>query len=252
MHPQAGPEPWPQRPAAAKIAPMLTVHHLEHSRSHRILWLLEELGLQYTLLVHRRDPKTLLAPDSLRAVHPLGKSPLVVEDGEVLAESGAIVEILHARHGQGRLRPPPGTAEDRRCTYWLHFAEGSAMPPLVMDLVFARIRSAPMPFFAKPIARALADKVQQGWLGPQVEAQLDTMEAELARGGPYFAGQAFSLADLMMGYPVDAACQQPERLARRPRLAAWQAAMHARPAYRQALRIGGPLFPGMPPGRKPR
>lgn len=227
---------------------MLTVHHLEHSRGHRILWLLEELGRPYTLQIHRRDPKTLLAPESLRAVHPLGKSPLVVEDGEVLAESGAIVEILHARHGQGRLRPPPGTAEDRRCTHWLHFAEGSAMPPLVMDLVFRRIRSAPMPFFAKPVARALADKVQQGWLAPQVEAQLDALEAELARGGPFLAGPAFSLADLMMGYPIEAACRVPGRLAQRPRLAAWRAAMHARPAYQRALAAGGALFPGEPGG----
>lgn len=222
---------------------MLTVHHLEASRSHRILWLLEELGCPYTLQIHRRDPKTLLAPPSLQALHPLGKAPLVVdEDGTVLAESGAILETLAERHGP-HLLPPRGTAAARRCRYWLHFAEGSAMPLQVMGLVFRRVASAPMPFFARPIARAIAGKVQQGYLAPQMAAQRSLMEAELAEG-PWFAGADFSLADLQMDYVVEALAAQPGGLDGHPRLARWLAAVQARPAYQRAVARGGPVLLG--------
>src|SRR5688572_13624585 len=138
---------------------MLVVHHLNNSRSQRVLWLLEELGLPYEVKRYQRDPKTMLAPPELQRVHPLGKSPVLEDGGRVLAESGAIIEYLVETHGGGRLRPAPGSDEHLRWRYWLHYAEGSAMPPLLLSLVFAKVRSAPAPFFVRPIAKAIADKV---------------------------------------------------------------------------------------------
>jgi glutathione S-transferase len=218
---------------------MITVHHLEHSRSQRVLWLLEELELPYVVQRYARDPKTSLAPPELRAVHPLGKSPVISDGDLTIAETGAIVEYLVDKCG-GRLRPTPGTAEHRRYTYWLHFAEGSAMPPLVMALVFRRIKTTPMPFFAKPIARAIADKVLGSFVMPNIERQLDFMETELA-SRPWFAGPEFTAADVMMSFPLEAASTRAGLQARCPTLAAWLARIHARPAYRRALERGGPF-----------
>lgn len=219
---------------------MITVHHLNNSRSQRILWLLEELGLPYEVRRYQRDPQTLLAPPELKAVHPLGKSPVITDGDITVAESGAIVEYLLEAHGQGRLRPPAGTPEARRFSYWLHFAEGSAMPPLLLKLVFQRIRTAPMPFFAKPIARGIAAKVLEGFVEPNLQAQLDYMEAELAQR-PWFAGEDFTAADIQMSFPLEAAAQRsgltPEHT---PHLTDWLARIHARPAYQRALAQGGP------------
>ena len=209
---------------------MITVHHLNNSRSQRVLWLLEELGLAYDIRHYTRDAKTMLAPPELRAVHPLGKSPVVTEGDTTVAESGAIVEYLVERHGQGRLVPAPGTPERLRYTYWLHFAEGSAMPPLLMKLVFDRIASTPMPFFAKPIARAISAKVLESFITPNIERQLDFMEA----------GREFSAADIQMSFPLEAAAQRAGLGASRPRLMAWLRRIHDRPAYRRALERGGP------------
>jgi len=172
-------------------------------------------------------------------VHPLGKSPVVTEGDTTVAESGAIVEYLVERHGQGRLVPAPGTPERLRYTYWLHFAEGSAMPPLLMKLVFDRIASTPMPFFAKPIARAISAKVLESFITPNIERQLDFVEAELARGD-WFAGREFSAADIQMSFPLEAAAQRAGLGASRPRLMAWLRRIHDRPAYRRALERGGP------------
>ena len=151
------------------------------SRSQRVLWLLEELGLAYEVKYYQRDPRTLFAPRELRAIHPLGKSPVITEDGVTLAESGAIVEYLIERHGGGRLIPPAGSQERTRYRYWMHFAEGSAMPPLLMKLVFDRIERAPMPFFARPIARAIANRARTSFIEPQLRTQLDFMENELGK-----------------------------------------------------------------------
>ena len=170
---------------------MIIVHHLNNSRSQRVLWLLEELGLAYELKRYERDPKTMLAPASLREVHPLGKSPVITDGSLTLAESGAIVQYLVERHGGGRLMPPAGSADWVRYVYWMHFAEGSAMPPLVMKLVLDRMESAPMPFFARPIARALAGKVRNAFVLPNIGRNLDFMESEVARTG-WFAGGEFS------------------------------------------------------------
>lgn len=218
---------------------MITVHHLQNSRSQRILWLLEELGLPYEVRRYERDPQTMLAPPALRAVHPLGKSP-VISDGDItVAESGAIIEHLLEAHGGGRLRPAAGTEAARQFRYWLHFAEGSAMPPLLMKLVFGRIQTAPMPFFVKPIARGIAAKVLGGFVEPNLRGQLDFMEATLA-AQPWFAGEEFSAADIQMSFPVEAAAQRAGLDASRPRLWRWLQTVQARPAYRRALERGGP------------
>ena len=215
---------------------MIVVHHLNNSRSQRVLWLLEELDLAYEIKRYQRDPKTMLAPAALREVHPLGKSP-VLSDGEVtLAESGAIIEYLVERNGGGRLRPPAGTPERLRYTYWLHFAEGSAMPPLVMKLVFDRIEKGPMPFFVRPVARGIARRVKTNFIEPNITRQLDYMEAELA---PWFAGAQFTAADIQMSFPVEAAAARGGLDARRPKLMDFLGRIHAREAYRRALERGG-------------
>ncbi len=224
---------------------MITVHHLENSRSQRMLWLLEELGVPYRVQRYLRDRKTMLAPPELLAVHPLGKSPVITDDtlpeGEqTIAESGAIVEYLMARYGHDSgLKPADGSLEQRRYTYWLHYAEGSAMPPLLLSLVFSRMRSAPMPFFVKPIARLIADKAMDGFITPQLKTHFDFMEAELARRD-WFAGDAFTAADIQMSFPIEAGKARGMVGQNRPHLDKFLQRIHARAAYQTALEQGGP------------
>ncbi|QXL84657.1 glutathione S-transferase family protein [Comamonas sp. NLF-1-9] len=213
---------------------MIIVHHLNASRSLRILWLLEELGQSYEIVRYQRDPKTLLAPPELKRIHPLGKSPVVQVDGETLAESGAIIETLVERFGAEQMAPPRGSADFARYRYWLHYAEGSAMPPLLLKLVFERIAAAPMPFFAKPIARSIVNQVMKGFVGPQLKLHLGYMESELARRD-WFAGDAFSAADVQLSYPLMAARQRAGlNQAEHPRLSDWLARIEARPALQRA------------------
>ena len=216
---------------------MLTVHHLNNSRSQRVIWLLEELGVPYEVKRYERDAKTLLAPPELRAVHPLGKSPVVTDGARTVAETGAIVEYLVDEFGQGRLIPPAGTEERLRYTYWLHFAEGSAMPPLVMTLLFSEIPKR-APALIRPIARMIGSNVQSAYLRPMLDAQLALMEAELGRGA-WFAGDEFTAADVMMSFPVEAAGSRGG-LGRNSKLEQWLARIQARPAYQAALKAGGP------------
>ena len=218
---------------------MIIVHHLNNSRSQRVLWLLEELGIPYEIQKYERDAKTMLAPPALLKVHPLGKSPVITEDGVTVAESGAIIEYLLEKHGAGRLMPPAGTPERLRFTYWLHFAEGSAMSPLLMKLVFDRIETSPMPFFVKPIARGISGKVKKALIEPNLKRQLDYMESELTKS-EWFAGNEFSAADIQMSFPVEAAAQRAGLDASRPNLMTYLKKIHARPAYRKALERGGP------------
>ncbi len=218
---------------------MIVVHHLNNSRSQRVLWLLEELGLPYEVRRYERE-KTGLAPAALRQVHPLGKSPVIQDGGATLAESGAILDYLVDRHGHGRLRPAAGTPEQLRYTYWLHFAEGSAMPPLLMKLVFDRLEGPQVPFLVRPIARALAGQVKRSFITPNLERNLDFMEGELARG-PWFAGEAFTAADIQMSFPLEAAAARGGLDASRPKLMDFLARIHARPAYQRALERGGPF-----------
>ena len=220
---------------------MLTVHHLNNSRSQRILWLLEELGLPYEIVRYQRDAKTMLAPPELRRVHPLGKSPVVTtDDGLTLAESGAIIETVVERYGQGQLAPAAGTPDALRYRYWLHYAEGSAMPPMLLKLVFDKIENTPMPFFVKPIAKAISGKAKSGFITPQITTHLDFMEAELGKS-TWFAGDEFTGADIQMSFPVEAAQARGGLNASRPKLMAYLERIHARPAYQRALERGGPF-----------
>jgi glutathione S-transferase len=218
---------------------MIVVHHLNNSRSQRVLWLLEELGVAYEVKRYERDAKTMLAPPELLAVHPLGKSPVIVDGPVTVAESGAIVEYLIDRYGAGRLIPAAGTPQRLRYTYWLHYAEGSAMPPLLLKLVFDRVAKAPVPWPISAVARRIAGTVQSTFIGPQLKRHLDYMEAELAAHA-WFAGEAFTAADIQMSFPVEAAASRAGLNASRPNLMAYLERIHARDAYQRALQRGGP------------
>lgn len=215
---------------------MITVHHLNNSRSQRILWLLEELEVPYVVKRYQRNAKTMLAPPELRAIHPLGKSPVITDGEVVVAESGAIVDYLIERYGQGRLAPAPGTPEQLRYTYWLHYAEGSVMPMLVMKLIFSRIPGS-APALIRPIARALVGGVNDKFLDPNLKLHLDYIEAELGKS-TWFAGDTFSAADVQMSFPAEAASARDG--GSRPNIAAFLQRIHARPAYQRALKQGGP------------
>ncbi|RKF51082.1 glutathione S-transferase family protein [Paraburkholderia fungorum] len=217
---------------------MLIVHHLNNSRSQRVLWLLEELGVPYEIKRYERDPKTMLAPPELRAIHPLGKSPVIVDDGQTIAESGAIIEYLVDKYGQGRFAPAAGTPERLRYTYWMHYAEGSAMPPLLLKLVALRIAGAPMPFFAKPIARKIAATLQSSFIDPQLKLHLGYINKELSTSG-WFVGNDFSAADVQMSFPLEAATARGGMEGQIPAVVDFLKRVHARPAYQRALERGG-------------
>jgi len=216
---------------------MITVHHLAASRSQRVLWLLEELGVPYEVKRYERDPVTMLAPPELRAIHPLGKSPVITDGDKTIAETGAIVEYLIDTYGNGRLVPAAGTPERLRYTYWVHYAEGSAMPPLVMKLVFGHIPKSPqLPFFIKPVARMLMKGVTESYVDPQIKNHISLWDAELQKS-PYFAGDELTGADILMSFPVEAAATRGTLT---PRFTDYLTTIHARPAYQAALKTGGP------------
>ena len=216
---------------------MIVVHHLNNSRSQRVLWLLEELGVPYEVKRYERDAKTMLAPPELLAVHPLGKSPVITDDGKTIAETGAIVEYLVETYGQGRLIPAAGTPERLRYTYWLHYAEGSAMTPLLLKLVFTALPTR-APGLLKGLVKAIAAKAQTGFVDPQVKLHVDYWETELTKA-PWFAGPDFTAADIAMSFPLEAAVSRGGAGAK-PHIKALLDRIHARPAYRKALERGGP------------
>ena len=218
---------------------MITVHHLENSRSQRVLWLLEELGLAYDVKRYERDKETKLAPPELKKIHPLGKSPVIEDDGHVFAETGAIVEYLLGKYQSEGLLPPVGTAERYAYTYWLHFAEGSAMTPLLLKLVFNRVKEAKAPFFVKPIARSIADRVLDSFVMPNIEAQLSHINESLSASG-WFAGNDLTGADIMMSFPLEASIARSGMSDRFPNIKSFVDRIHARPAYKKALERGGP------------
>ena len=172
-------------------------------------------------------------------MHPLGKSPVITDGDVTVAESGAIIEYLVERYGNGRFSPAIGTPERLRWRYWMHFAEGSAMPPLLLKLIFDKVESSPMPFFVKPIARAISGKVKAMMVTPNLNRQLDFMEGELAKS-EWFVGNEFSAADVQMSFPIEAAAQRAGLDASRPKLMGYLKRIHARPAYKKALERGGP------------
>ena len=201
---------------------MVVVHHLNNSRSQRVLWLLEELGVPYEIVQYLRDSKTMLAPAELRKIHPLGKSPVVVDGAEVLAESGAILEYFVEKHG--RFAPAEGTPEWRRYRYWMHYAEGSLMPPLLLKLVINRL--------------GLLGRPARPFVNTQLKLHLDFLEGELSKG-PWFLGETFSAADIMMSFPLEAARARAGLNETRPNLMDFLKRIHARGAYKRALEKGG-------------
>jgi glutathione S-transferase len=223
---------------------MITVHHLNNSRSQRVLWLLEELELPYEIKRYQRDSKTMLAPAELRAIHPLGKSPVITDDDRVIAESGAILEYLVEQYGNGRMIPPSGTDERRRYTYWLHYAEGSLMPLMVMKLVFDQVQKAPMPFFAKPLAKGMVGAIDRAFLAPQSLLHLKYVESELGKSA-WFAGENLTAADVQMSFPLEGASSRAGAdKAKFPRIAHFLERIHARPAFERAKRKVGDFLLG--------
>lgn len=204
---------------------MIVVHHLNNSRSQRVLWLLEELGIEYEIKFYERDPKTMMAPESLRQVHPLGKSPVITDADLTIAESGAIIEYLVDRYGNGRLVPASGTPEHLRYKYWLHYAEGSAMPPLVMRLVLNNFGAGD-------------SSVVSGFVAPQIKLHFDYIEGEL-RKNTWVVGNEFTAADIQMSFPLEVVATLPQEVENRPKLKEFVERIHARPAYKLALERGG-------------
>ncbi len=218
---------------------MLTVHHLENSRSQRILWLLEELGVAYEIKFYKRDEKTSLAPPELRAIHPLGKSPVVTDGDATVAESGAIIEHLLGKYDKGKLLPAEGTRERRDYTYWLHYAEGSFQPLMLLSLIMNRIETAPMPFFIKPIAKGIVAKVRGNFLDNNVQRNLDFVESTLGKT-TWLCGDNLTAADIQMSFPMEAAEVRTDLRENYPNLAGFLERIRARPAYQAAIARGGP------------
>ena len=217
---------------------MLTVHHLENSRSHRIVWLLEELGVDYQITRYGRDKETGLAPPELLEVHQLGKAPVITDGDKTIAESGAIIEYLIYEYDDGRLKPVDGTAEQLAYTYWLHYAEGTFASLMLLSLVMGRIEDAPLPFFLKPVARGIAGKVRDGYLDRNVKRNLEFMESALSES-KWFCGDRFTAADVQMSFALEAAEVRTDLSIDYPQLAGFLVAIRERPAYKAALDKGG-------------
>ena len=218
---------------------MLTVHHLENSRSQRILWLLEELGVAYEIRRYERDRKTSLAPPELLSIHPLGKSPVITDEDVTVAESGAIVEYLVGKYDDGTFLPAENTPERLSYTYWLHYAEGSLMPLMLLSLIVSRMESSPMPFFAKPIARGIAGKIRGGFLDPNVKRHLTFINGALGQTR-WLCGEQLTAADMQMSFPLEAAEVRSDLASDYPNLNSFLSRMRELPAYQAALEKGGP------------
>lgn len=219
---------------------MIVVHHLNNSRSQRVLWLLEELEVQYTIQRYERDKETLLAPPELKAIHPLGKSPVITDGDVTVAESGAILEYLVEKYGKGQLKPISGSPEALRYLYWMHYAEGSAMTPLFLKLVFTKIENSPLPFFVKPIVKGVSKQVHKVLINPQLKNHLDYIESELSKS-TWFAGAMFSAADIQMSFPIEGFRARGGLDSRYPKMQDYLKRIHERPAYKRALDRGGPF-----------
>jgi glutathione S-transferase len=217
---------------------MIIVHHLDNSRSLRVLWLLEELGCPYELVAYKRDQQTMLAPRALQDIHPLGKAPVIVDGDRVVAESGAIIEYLVETYGRVRLAPVAGTPERLLYTYWLHYAEGSAMPLLLLKLVFLRLPGN-VPAVVRPIARSIAKHAQASLIDPQLERHVAFWNVELS-AREWFAGDQFTAADIQMSFPLEAAVARM-RLAQNSPVQRFLDRIRQRPAYLRALQRGGSL-----------
>jgi len=218
---------------------MLTVHHLNNSRSQRILWLLEELGVEYEIKFYTRNAETQLAPDELKAIHPLGKSPVVTEGDQVLAESGAIIDFLGYKYGSGNWVPRRNSKKYPAYMYWLHYAEGSLMSPLLLKIVFDKVKSSQMPFFVKPIANGIANKVMSSFVTPNIKNHFQYVEAHLS-ANDYFAGDTITGADIQMSFPLEASVAKGAITKdSHPNIFKYVRTFQERPAYKKALEKGG-------------
>jgi glutathione S-transferase len=220
---------------------MLTVHHLNNSRSQRVLWLLEELAVPNEVVRYQRQAD-MRAPRELRAIHPLGKSPVITDNGNTVAESGAIVEYIVATYGDGRLIPPANTPERLRYTYWLHYAEGSAMQPLLLKLLFTLMPKR-APALLRPLVRKVSNRALGAVVTPQLKQHMDYWESELGKS-QWFAGGEFTAADIQMSFPLEAAAARGGLDLDHPRAMAFLERIHSRPAYQRALGRGGPYQVG--------
>ena len=220
---------------------MIVVHHLNNSRSQRVLWLLEELGVPYEIKFYERNPETKLAPPELKKVHPLGKSPVITDGEMTVAESGAILEYLVEKYGEGRLKPKTGTPEALAYRYWMHYAEGSAMTPALLKLIFSKIEQAPL--LVRPVAKGISKQVHRLLIDPQMQSHSDFIESELQKH-EWFAGAEFTAADIQMSFPVEAYAARSNVATTHPKIANFLKRIHARPAYQRALTKGGPFSLG--------
>lgn len=218
---------------------MITLHHLENSRSQRILWLLEELEADYEIKIYKRDPVTSLAPKSLEKIHPLGKSPVITDGDVTVAESGAIVEYLMDNYSDGRLRPADDAQAKRDYTYYMHYAEGTMMPLLIIALLLNRVDTAKMPFFIKPIAKGITGKIRDSYLDRNLAANMAFMEAELTRKA-WFTGAQLTAADIQMSFVLEGLAVSIDLSANFPKMAQFLERCHAMPAYKRGLERGGP------------
>ncbi len=219
---------------------MLIVHHLENSRSHRILWLLEELGVDYEIKRYERDKTSNLAPPELLAVHPLGKSPVISDDDLTIAESGLIVEYLIGKYGNGRLIPAAGTPAHLQFRYWMHYAEGTFMPLMIISLILNRIETAPVPFFLKPVTKQIASKAMAAYAGPNIKLNLAYLE-EALQNSTWFCGDEMTGADILLSFPIEAAATRTD-LSEYPALNEFRQRIRALPAYQRAIEKGGPYI----------
>lgn len=217
---------------------MITLHHLEHSRSQRVIWLLETLKLDYQIKRYERDPATYLAPESLKKIHPLGKSPVITDGDQVIAESGFIIEYLVKNYGQQHL-PALTAAENETTGYWLHYGEGSLMPYLVMTLVMDKVKEAPMPFFIRPIAKAIVGNVMSSFLSPNIKNHLNFVNQHLA-DKQWFAGNQISSADFLMIFPLEAALARAKNADQMTHIQRYVKQVHELAEYKTALEKGGP------------
>lgn len=217
---------------------MITVHHLENSRSQRILWLLEELGLDYEVERYNRDPKSMQAPASLKKVHPLGRSPVITDGNEVIAETGAVIDYIIEEKSDGALSPERGTPAWRRYNHLLHYAEGSLMPLLVMKLIASVMGKKPTPLLFRPIGGLAGAGLQKNFTDPRIRQNLEYLEAELGEND-WFVENRLTGADIMLSFPLEAA-RGRGALGRFPRLSAYVDRVQAREAYKRALERGGP------------
>jgi glutathione S-transferase len=219
---------------------MLTLHHLNQSRSHRIIWLLEELGIDYQIKQYQRDKKTMLAPPELKAVHPLGKSPVITDGEDTVAESAVIIDYLLDKYDEVGLRPEKNSKAAADYRYWMHYAEGSMMPPLLLSLIFGKLSESPTPLPARPVGAVISKAIHMAFLDSELEKHIKYVDSQLENKG-WFAGEQLSGADIQMSFPLEA-FESRRGLDGVANVESFLKRIRERPAYQKALSKGGPVI----------